>query len=49
MATLALTDGDTVAGTVRFAKAATAAGTRPTFGVNVAVAPLTAPSPAVSR
>lgn len=37
--TLALTDRDTVAGTVRFAKAATAAGVQPVFGVDVAVAP----------
>ncbi|WP_406152888.1 DNA polymerase III subunit alpha [Streptomyces sp. NBC_01023] len=36
---LALTDRDTVAGTVRFAKAATAAGIRPIFGVDIAVAP----------
>ncbi|MER7810300.1 DNA polymerase III subunit alpha [Streptomyces sp900116325] len=37
--TLALTDRDTVTGIVRFAKAATAAGVRPVFGVDVAVAP----------
>lgn len=37
--TLALTDRDTVTGAVRFAKAATAAGIRPVFGVDVAVAP----------
>ncbi|MGW1520805.1 DNA polymerase III subunit alpha [Streptomyces sp. NPDC002287] len=43
--TLALTDRDTVTGTVRFAKAATNAGIRPVFGVDVAVAPLT-PAPA---
>ncbi|MET7436641.1 DNA polymerase III subunit alpha, partial [Streptomyces sp. NPDC005568] len=49
MATLALTDGDTVAGTVRFAKATAAAGIRPVFGVDVAVAPLTAPAPAAGR
>ncbi|MEU8482330.1 DNA polymerase III subunit alpha [Streptomyces sp. NPDC048641] len=36
---LALTDRDTVAGTVRFAKAAAAAGIRPLFGVDLAVAP----------
>ncbi|MGW5276938.1 DNA polymerase III subunit alpha [Streptomyces sp. NPDC004044] len=36
--TLALTDRDTVTGIVRFAKAATAAGVRPVFGVDVAVA-----------
>ncbi len=38
--TLALTDRDTVTGAVRFAKAATAAGVRPVFGVDVAVAPI---------
>lgn len=38
---LALTDRDTVAGTVRFAKAAAAAGIRPLFGVDLAVAPAT--------
>ncbi|MBT2470073.1 DNA polymerase III subunit alpha [Streptomyces sp. ISL-66] len=37
--TLALTDRDTVAGAVRFAKAAGRAGVRPVFGVDVAVAP----------
>ncbi|MEU5417880.1 DNA polymerase III subunit alpha [Streptomyces sp. NPDC020667] len=37
--TLALTDRDTVTGTVRFAKAAMSAGIRPVFGVDVAVAP----------
>ncbi|MFE2342918.1 DNA polymerase III subunit alpha, partial [Streptomyces sp. NPDC059431] len=37
--TLALTDRDTVAGAVRFAKAAGGAGIRPVFGVDVAVAP----------
>ncbi|MGW7276533.1 DNA polymerase III subunit alpha [Streptomyces sp. NPDC054864] len=41
--TLALTDRDTVAGTVRFAKACAAAGIRPLFGVDLAVAPATAP------
>ncbi|MEU0946895.1 DNA polymerase III subunit alpha [Streptomyces canus] len=49
MTTLALTDRDTVAGTVRFAKAAAAAGVRPVFGVDVAVAPLAAPDPATGR
>ncbi|MFF7505158.1 DNA polymerase III subunit alpha [Streptomyces lavendulae] len=39
--TLALTDRDTVTGAVRFAKAASAAGIRPVFGVDVAVAPHT--------
>ncbi|MGW7063561.1 DNA polymerase III subunit alpha [Streptomyces sp. NPDC054904] len=36
---LALTDRDTVTGAVRFAKAAAAAGIRPVFGVDIAVAP----------
>lgn len=45
---LALTDRDTVTGAVRFAKAATAAGVRPIFGVDVAVAPNTPPAPAGS-
>lgn len=35
---MALTDRDTVAGTVRFAHAAACAGGRPVFGVEVAVA-----------
>ncbi|WP_331736209.1 DNA polymerase III subunit alpha (plasmid) [Streptomyces anulatus] len=47
--TLALTDRDTVAGTVRFAHAAAAAGVRPIFGVEVAVAPYTPPGPAPRR
>lgn len=46
MTTLALTDRDTVAGTVRFAAAA---GIRPVFGVDVAVAPLVSPVPASGR
>ncbi|MFE5614122.1 PHP domain-containing protein, partial [Streptomyces sp. NPDC056524] len=37
--TLALTDRDTVTGIIRFAKAATNAGIRPVFGVDLAVAP----------
>ncbi|WP_327749745.1 DNA polymerase III subunit alpha [Streptomyces europaeiscabiei] len=49
MTTLALTDRDTVAGTVRFATAAAAASIRPIFGVDVAVAPLTPPDPAAGR
>ncbi|WP_329529544.1 DNA polymerase III subunit alpha [Streptomyces sp. NBC_01462] len=49
MTTLALTDRDTVAGTVRFAKAAAAAGIRPVFGVDVAVAPLRTPAPQTAR
>ncbi|MFG2615792.1 DNA polymerase III subunit alpha [Streptomyces anulatus] len=47
--TLALTDRDTVAGTVRFAHAAAAAGVRPVFGVEVAVAPYTPSGPAPRR
>ncbi|KNB49642.1 DNA polymerase III subunit alpha [Streptomyces caatingaensis] len=44
---LALTDRDTLAGAVRFARAATAAGVRPLFGVDLAVAPAgTADTPA---
>lgn len=39
MDALALTDRDTLAGTVRFAKACASAGVRPLFGVNLAVAP----------
>ncbi|CAM5273545.1 Error-prone DNA polymerase [Streptomyces glaucescens] len=39
MDALALTDRDTLAGTVRFAKACARAGVRPLFGVNLAVAP----------
>jgi error-prone DNA polymerase len=39
MDALALTDRDTVAGAVRFAKAAAGAGVRPLFGVDLAVAP----------
>ncbi|MEU9667837.1 DNA polymerase III subunit alpha [Streptomyces bobili] len=42
MDALALTDRDTLAGTVRFAKACAKAGVRPLFGVNLAVA---APEP----
>ncbi|UXY25114.1 DNA polymerase III subunit alpha (plasmid) [Streptomyces cynarae] len=49
MTTLALTDRDTVAGTVRFATAAAAAGIRPVFGVDVAVAPLIPPDRAAGR
>lgn len=43
--TLALTDRDTVAGTVRFAKAAAEAGIRPVFGVDVAVESAVASGP----
>ncbi|MET9735394.1 DNA polymerase III subunit alpha [Streptomyces sp. NPDC006458] len=39
MDALALTDRDTVAGAVRFAKACAGAGVRPLFGANLAVAP----------
>ncbi|SFH20740.1 PHP domain-containing protein [Streptomyces mirabilis] len=46
---LALTDQDTVAGTVRFAKAAAAAGIRPVFGVDLAVAPAAEPAPGSGR
>ncbi|MFE3410933.1 DNA polymerase III subunit alpha [Streptomyces mirabilis] len=46
---LALTDRDTVAGTVRFAKAAAAAGIRPVFGVDLAVAPAAEPAPGSGR
>ncbi|MBV2356570.1 DNA polymerase III subunit alpha [Streptomyces sp. J2-1] len=47
MDTLALTDRDSLAGAVRFAKACAAAGVRPLFGVDLAVAvPGPAPGPA---
>ncbi|GAA2981214.1 DNA polymerase III subunit alpha [Streptomyces fulvorobeus] len=42
MDALALTDRDTLAGTVRFAKACGEAGVRPLFGVDLAVAPAAA-------
>ncbi|MER5775348.1 DNA polymerase III subunit alpha [Streptomyces sp. NPDC002039] len=45
MDALALTDRDTLAGAVRFAKAAAGAGVRPLFGVNLAVAPAADSSP----
>ncbi|MFF2329299.1 MULTISPECIES: DNA polymerase III subunit alpha [unclassified Streptomyces] len=41
MDALALTDRDTLAGTVRFAKACESAGVRPLFGAELAVAPAT--------
>ncbi|MBB5936291.1 DNA polymerase III subunit alpha [Streptomyces zagrosensis] len=44
MDAVALTDRDSLAGTVRFAKAASAAGVRPLFGVDLAVRPA-APGP----
>ncbi len=40
MDTLALTDRDGMYGAVKFAQACTAAGVRPVFGVDLAVAPL---------
>ncbi|GHE01847.1 DNA polymerase III subunit alpha [Streptomyces alanosinicus] len=43
MDALALTDRDTLAGAVRFAKAGARAGIRPLFGVDLAVAPARAP------
>lgn len=49
MMTRALTDRDTVAGAVRFAKAAAAASLRPLFGVGVAVAPTAPPTPSADR
>ncbi|MFI6341030.1 DNA polymerase III subunit alpha, partial [Streptomyces sp. NPDC050535] len=49
MTSLALTDRDTVAGTVRFVRAAAAAGIRPVLGVDIAVAPLAQPDPAAHR
>ena len=47
MDALALTDRDTLAGAVRFAKACSKAGIRPLFGVELAVAE-GAPAPSVS-
>ncbi|MFI8518261.1 DNA polymerase III subunit alpha [Streptomyces sp. NPDC085481] len=44
MDALALTDRDTVAGTIRFAKACVKAGVRPLFGADLAYAPVSAPS-----
>ena len=49
MTTLALTDRDTVAGAARFATTAAAAGIRPLFGVDVAVATHRPPSPSHTR
>ncbi|MGW6316449.1 DNA polymerase III subunit alpha [Streptomyces sp. NPDC055099] len=46
---LALTDRDTVAGTVRFAKAAEAVGVRPLFGVDLGVAPVSVTEPGGGR
>ncbi|MFI1648170.1 DNA polymerase III subunit alpha [Streptomyces avidinii] len=47
--TLALTDRDMVTGTVRFAKAASAAGVRPLFGVDLGVAASSPTAPAARR
>ncbi|MFE1559787.1 DNA polymerase III subunit alpha [Streptomyces sp. NPDC058734] len=44
MDALALTDRDSLAGAVRFAKAAAAAGIRPLFGVDLAVPPAASPA-----
>ncbi|APU39634.1 DNA polymerase III subunit alpha [Streptomyces sp. TN58] len=44
MDALALTDRDTLAGAVRFAKAAAQAGIRPLFGVDMAVSPAGSPA-----
>ncbi|MBY8882897.1 DNA polymerase III subunit alpha [Actinacidiphila acidipaludis] len=49
MDTLALTDRDTVTGTVRFAQACAAAGVRPVFGIDLAVEPLLPGAPAPRR
>ncbi|MEU8522543.1 DNA polymerase III subunit alpha [Streptomyces sp. NBC_01216] len=49
MDALALTDRDTVAGVVRFAKACEKAGVRPLFGVDLAVAPPARPSSPPAR
>ncbi|MFE3738090.1 DNA polymerase III subunit alpha [Streptomyces sp. NPDC059134] len=46
MTALALTDRDTVTGTVRFARACAATGIRPLFGIDLAVEPLAPPPPA---
>ncbi|MCL2552289.1 MAG: DNA polymerase III subunit alpha [Actinomycetia bacterium] len=49
MDTLALTDRDTVTGTVRFAQACAAAGVRPVFGIDLAVEPVVPGAPAPRR
>ncbi|MFF0742818.1 DNA polymerase III subunit alpha [Streptomyces sp. NPDC004111] len=46
---LALTDRDTVTGTVRFAQACAAEGVRPLFGIDLAVEALAPPPPAQRR
>ena len=49
MDALALTDRDTLAGTVRFAKACAAEGVRPLFGAELAVAPWEESAPRARR
>ncbi|MFJ9154375.1 hypothetical protein ACIRP7_41500 [Streptomyces sp. NPDC102270] len=49
MTTLALTDRNTAAGTLRFATTAVTAGICPVFGVDAAVAPLASLDPATGR
>ncbi|MPY63717.1 DNA polymerase III subunit alpha [Streptomyces spongiae] len=49
MATLALTDRDTVTGVVRFAQACAKGGVRPIFGVDLAVEAVVPPPPAQRR
>ncbi|MFH8681265.1 DNA polymerase III subunit alpha [Streptomyces lydicus] len=49
MSALALTDRDTVTGTVRFAQACAKAGVRPLFGIDLAVQALAPPPPARRR
>ncbi|MGW6416916.1 DNA polymerase III subunit alpha [Streptomyces sp. NPDC055055] len=49
MDALALTDRDTLAGTIRFAKACAKEGIRPLFGVDLAYALPEAPGPALDR
>uniref|UniRef100_UPI00118003B2 PHP domain-containing protein n=1 Tax=Streptomyces scabiei TaxID=1930 RepID=UPI00118003B2 len=49
MATLALTDRDTVTGAVRFAQACAGTGVRPVFGVDLAVEAIAPPPPAQRR
>ncbi|MER6537862.1 PHP domain-containing protein, partial [Streptomyces sp900105755] len=49
MSALALTDRDTVTGTVRFAQACAKEGVRPVFGVDLAVEALAPPPPAPRR
>ncbi|MEU9345691.1 DNA polymerase III subunit alpha [Streptomyces sp. NPDC048278] len=46
---LALTDRDTVTGAVRFARACAKEGVRPVFGIDLAVAALAPPPPALRR